>query len=165
MVAFSSLARIWGECLTIHSLPALWKKKEVEISSQTLNPLFMPGLIHSGSVILDDCGGVFCDELHASSFPDRIPYFAWTAAWWAHSDFFGSRVYACLGVTRHLNFWPEWPESFTCHCGNTGVEWTPNKSQHTKWTLEKNILPLLLPGFELATFRSWVWHCPGFLMW
>ena len=24
-----------------------------------------------------------------------------------------------------------------CHCSNTGVEWTPNKSQHTKLTLEK----------------------------
>ena len=41
-----------------------------------------------------------------------------------------------------------------CHCGNTGVELTPNKSQHTKLTLEKTILPLLLLGFELATFRS-----------
>ena len=27
-----------------------------------------------------------------------------------------------------------------------------NKSQHTKLTLEKKILPLLLSGFELATF-------------
>ena len=52
----------------------------------------------------------------------------------------------------------EWPGSFTCHCGNTGVEQTPNKSQHTKLTLEKKILPPLLPGFELATFQSWVWH-------
>ena len=33
------------------------------------------------------------------------------------------------------------------------VERTPNKSQHTKSTLEKKILPPLLPGFELATFR------------
>ena len=42
-----------------------------------------------------------------------------------------------------------------CDCGNTGVERTPNKSQHTKLTLEKKkILPLLLPGFELATSRS-----------
>ena len=31
---------------------------------------------------------------------------------------------------------------------------TPNKSQHTKLTLEKKILPPLLPGLELATFRS-----------
>ena len=30
-----------------------------------------------------------------------------------------------------------------CHCGNTGVEQTPNMSQHTKLTLEKkNLLPL-----------------------
>ena len=41
-------------------------------------------------------------------------------------------------------------------CGNKGVERTQNKSQHAKLTLEKNILPLLLPGFELATFRSQV---------
>ena len=48
----------------------------------------------------------------------------------------------------------ERPGSFTCHCGNTGVERTPNKSHHTKLTLEKKILPLLLPGFELTTCRS-----------
>ena len=35
-----------------------------------------------------------------------------------------------------------------------GMERTPNKSQHTKLILEKNILLPLLPGFELATFRS-----------
>ena len=29
-----------------------------------------------------------------------------------------------------------------------------NKNQHTNLTLEKKILPPLLPGFELATFRS-----------
>ena len=39
-----------------------------------------------------------------------------------------------------------------CHCTNIGVEWTLNKSQHTKLTLEKKILSLLLPGFEPATF-------------
>ena len=43
---------------------------------------------------------------------------------------------------------------FTCHCGSTGVKRTPIKSQHTKLTLQKKILPPLLPGFELATFRS-----------
>ena len=48
-------------------------------------------------------------------------------------------------------------ETFTCHCGNTGVERTPNKSQHTKLILEKKILPPLLPGFELTTFQSQVW--------
>ena len=34
------------------------------------------------------------------------------------------------------------------------MERTPNKSQHSKLTLEKKILPLLLPGFELATYES-----------
>ena len=38
--------------------------------------------------------------------------------------------------------------------GNRGLERTPNKSQHTKLTPEKKILPPLLPRFELATFRS-----------
>ena len=47
----------------------------------------------------------------------------------------------------------EWLGSFTCHCSNTGVGQTPNKSQHTKLTLDKKILPPLLPGFEFATFR------------
>ena len=37
------------------------------------------------------------------------------------------------------------------------MERTANKSQHTKLTLEKKILPPLLTGFELGTFRSRVW--------
>ena len=44
--------------------------------------------------------------------------------------------------------------SFTCHCGNLGVEGPPRECQQTKLTLENKILPLLLPGFELATFGS-----------
>ena len=46
--------------------------------------------------------------------------------------------------------------SLLSHCGKTGVEWTPNASQHTKLTPEKKILPPLLLGFELRTFRSQV---------
>ena len=34
------------------------------------------------------------------------------------------------------------------------MERTPNKSQYTKLTLDKKILPPLLPEFELATIRS-----------
>ena len=41
---------------------------------------------------------------------------------------------------------------------NMRVEWTPNKSQHTKLILEQKILASLLPGFELATLWSRVWH-------
>ena len=39
---------------------------------------------------------------------------------------------------------------------NTGVERTPSESQHTKFTLEKKILPPLLPGFKL---ESECFHC------
>ena len=35
---------------------------------------------------------------------------------------------------------------------------TPNKSQHTESILENKTLPLFLPGFELAAFRSCVQH-------
>ena len=52
----------------------------------------------------------------------------------------------------------EWSGSFTCHCGNMGVERTLNKSQHTKLTLEKKILPPLLLKFRLTTFWSRVRH-------
>ena len=48
---------------------------------------------------------VFPDELRVSSFPGRFPHSAWTAASSAHSDFDGSRVYACLSVTCRLHFW------------------------------------------------------------
>ena len=46
-----------------------------------------------------------------------------------------------------------WNKSFMRNRINTGVERTPSKSQHTKLTLEKKILPPLLPGFKLKTFR------------
>ena len=100
---FFSLARIVDDCSTIHSPPAHFFK--VKISSHTLIPLFSTGLVHSGLAILDDCGRVFPDELHWSSFPDTFPHYARTAANSANSDFVWSSVYACLGVTCHLHFW------------------------------------------------------------
>ena len=49
--------------------------------------------------------------------------------------------------------------SFTCNCGNMGVERTLNKSQHRKLTLEKKIPPrTLLLGFKLTTFWLPVWR-------
>ena len=71
----------------------------------TLTPLFMPGLVHSGSASREDCGHLFPDRLHVSSFLDGFPHYAWTTAYSAHSNFVGSRVYACLGVICHLRFW------------------------------------------------------------
>ena len=82
-----------------------------------------------------------------------FPHYAWTAAvsplrlHWVKS--------VCM---FRYNLPPallaEWPGSFTCHCGNEGVERAPNKSQHTKLTLENKVLQPLLPRYELATFQS-----------
>ena len=49
VVAFSSRARILGECSTNHSPPALFFLLKVGISLRTLIPLFTQGLDHSGS--------------------------------------------------------------------------------------------------------------------
>ena len=163
VVAFSSLARILEECSTNHSPPALFLLLllffRVEISSRKLIPLFRSWPVHRGSASWDDYNRVFPDELRVISFPDRFPHCL------SQSDFDGSRVNACLGVTCHLHYLAEWPWSFKCHRGNTGVERTPNESQHTKWTPEKKILPPLLPGFELATFRSGVRGSTNRLSW
>ena len=104
--SLSSLARIWGECLTIYSPPALFFFFfKVEISLHKLILLFiMPVSVHSGSVSWDKCGRVFPDKLHVSSFLDRFPHYAWTAVWSAHSAFIESQVYVCLHVTCHLHF-------------------------------------------------------------
>ena len=73
VLAFSSLARILGECSTIQSPPAFFKFFfKVEISSHTLSPLFRPESVHSGSASWEDCGKVFPDELRVNLFPDRF---------------------------------------------------------------------------------------------
>ena len=162
-MAFSLCVRLLGDCSTIHSQSALFSFFfKVEIRSRMLNPLFRPGSVHSGSASWDNCGQ---DELCVSLFPDRFPHYACTVAQSAHFDFVESRVWACLSVTCHLHFWQEWPGSFTCHCSKTGLEWTPNKSQHTNLTPEKKILPPLLLGFDLVTFRSQVWSSTNKLSW
>ena len=107
---------------------------KVEISSHTLIWLFRPGSVYSGSVSWDNSGQLFPDESRVTWFPGRFPYYALTYALFA-----------------------EWQGSFMCNCSNMGVEWMPNKSPHTKLTLQKTILPPLLPGFKLATCRSCVW--------
>ena len=148
VVAFSSRVRILGECSTNHTPPWLFFF-QVEIRSRSLLPLSMQRSVHSGSASWDDCGRVFHDELRVSSFPDWFPHYSCKAVFSAHSNFVGSKVYACLSGTCHLHFWQN---DFGLLCGNTGMERTPNKSQHTTLTLEKKILPPLLPRFERATF-------------
>ena len=122
----------------------------MEIRLHTLISLCRPGSVHCSSVSWDDPGRVFPDELHVSSIPDRFPHCACgiVRLLWLHwvKDVCMSRC----------NLPPillaEWPGSFTCHCSTTGVEWTLNKSQYTKLTLERKILLPLLLRFEFATF-------------
>ena len=126
---------------------------KVEISSHKLIALFRPGSVHSGSASWDDCDQVFPDELRVSSFPD-IPTLCLDSS--IVIPFWLQLVKGVCMVRCNLppTLLAEWLGSFMCHCGNTGVERTPNKSWHTKLTLEKKILPPLLLGFELATFQS-----------
>ena len=128
----------------------------MEIRLHTLISLCRPGSVHCRSVSWDDPGRVFPDELHVSSIPDRFPHCACgiVRLLWLHwvKDVCMSR---CNLPPKLL---AEWPGSFTCHCSTTGVEWTLNKSQHTKLTLERKILLPLLLRVELATFQAWVWR-------
>ena len=121
VVAFSSLARIWGECWTIHSPPAFFSFK-VEISSRTLILLFRQGAVHVSELRwlwLSVPWQIACQLISW-----QVPHYTWTVAESAHSDFIGSKVYACWGALL-----AEWPGSFTCHCRYTGMERAPNKSQ------------------------------------
>ena len=64
-------------------------------------------------------------------------------------------VRACLAVTCHLQFWQNHQDLLQA----TVVQWANTEmSQHRKLTLEKKILPPLLPRLKPVTFRSRVWH-------
>ena len=52
-------------------------------------------------------------------------------------------VFRCNLSAAHL---AEEPGTFMCHCGNVGVEWTLNKSQHRKLTLERKNSPTTPAG-------------------
>ena len=123
----------------------------VEISSCTLISLFRPGSVHIGSASWDDCDQVFPDEFHVSSFPDRLLLDSGIVSPLRLGGVKGLCVFRGNLPPARL---AEWPWSVTCLYVNKGVEWTLNKSQHTKLTLEKKILPLFMLGFELATFWS-----------
>ena len=118
---------------------------KVEISSCTLILLFRPESVHSGSVSWDDWPNVpwqiACELISRYGIGSHTIPGQWH---WVK----GVCVFKCNLPPALL---AEWLGSFTYHCGNTGVEWTLNKSQHTKLTLEKKIL---LRGFELTTFQS-----------
>ena len=63
------------------------------------------------------------------------------------------RVYACLAVTCHLRFRQNDRGLLRATAVRRGWNGQQHKSQHRKLTLEKNSLPLLLPGLEPATFQ------------
>ena len=59
----------------------------------------------------------------------------------------------CLAVTCHLHFWRNDQDLLRATAVTRGWNAYRNKSQHRKLTLEKKILPPLLPGLERGTFR------------
>ena len=153
VVACSLLARILEECSTIHSLLAhfiRWRQL-VHTNSTVyagITPQWLSGLRRLWPNVSrqDTC------KLVSGQVPTLCPdsgILSPLRLCWVK----GVCEFRCKPPPALL---AEWPGSFACHCGNTGVERTPNKSKHTKLSLEKKILPLLLPGFELTTFRSQV---------
>ena len=93
VVAFSSLASIWGECLAVHSPPVLFSSFffEVEISWHALIPLFRPG----------------CPSLCLDSGIVSPLWLCWVK---------GVCMFRCNLPPAFL---AEWPGHFTCNCGNT----------------------------------------------
>ena len=90
-------------------------------------------------------------------FNNRFPHCAWIAMW-AHSNFVGPRVYACLEVTCHLQFWQN--DQGLLHATAVTQGWTDTERESAKrvnsgW---KKTLSPLQPGLELTTFPSKVWH-------
>ena len=153
-MAFSTLARIleyvWPP--PPHLCFSFFFNFKEEISLCTLIPLFRLQSVNSGSASKDNCGWELPDELHVSSFPDTFPHYACGIVnpLWLH-------WVKCACVFRcnlPPAFLAEWLGSFPCHCSYMGVERTLSKSQHTKLTLEKKIVPPLLLRFKLATFCS-----------
>ena len=78
-LACEDFGRVFDHSFPACALPPPPQKKK-EISSRTLIPLFLPGLVHSGFASWDDCGQMFPDKLRVSWFPDRFLHYAWTAA-------------------------------------------------------------------------------------
>ena len=62
-------------------------------------------------------------------------------------------MYACLAVTCRLHFWQNVRGLLRTTAVTRGVERTPDKSQHTKLTLVKKILP---PPNFFTRFTFWM---------
>ena len=79
-------------------------------------------------------------EPRVSPFPRSFPHYVWTALL-AHSDFVGSRMYACLAATFHLHFRQNDRGLLHATAVTQGWNGYQSKSHHRKLTLEKKILP------------------------
>ena len=62
------------------------------------------------------------------------------------------KLYACLPVTCHLHFWPNDRDLLRATAVTRGWNGYWNKSQHSKLTLDKKLLPPLLPVFKPEIF-------------
>ena len=156
VVASSSLAKIMGECLTTHSLPSLfvllkWRLAHVHqfhSLGQDKSTVAQRAETTVAKCSLTSCMWV-CFRIGSHIMPGQ-----------QHSQ----PSWTSLGVCMFRCYLPpallaEWPGSLPCHRGNTVVEQTLNKSQHTKLTLEKKILPPLLLGRPPKdTHYAHLWH-------
>ena len=69
----------------------------------------------------------------------------------------GQCIYMRLAVKCHLHFWQYDGDLSHATAVTPGGNRYRNKSRNKKLTLEKSILPPLLPGFEPETFQPQVW--------
>ena len=113
----------------------------------------MPGSVHNGWPSWEDCGRMFPDNCVWTRFRIGLKLCLDSGV---VSPFRPRRVKVVCVFKCNLPpaLLAQWLGSFTCNYGDSGVERTPNMCQHTNLTLEKKVLLPLLPGFELATFRS-----------
>ena len=152
MVALSSLARVFGECSTIHYPPELFFfffKLELPHIISTLYARIRPQWLIELRQLWRNVPWQVAFELVSWGVPTLCLNSGIVSPLrlrWVKD----ACVFKCNLSPALLK---EWPGSFTCHCGNTGVERTPNKSQRTKLTLEKKILRRSGLEFELAIFR------------
>ena len=100
---FLRVRGFWGECSTIYSPPALfffflWRLARANLFhsiGQDQSTVAQRAETIVTEFSLTSCVGArFLIDAHS----------AWIAAWSAHSDFDGSRVHACLGITLQLHF-------------------------------------------------------------
>ena len=93
-----------------------------------------------------------CETAAVSAHVTHTTMHKFTVSLYSEPHSWGAFVFSCNLPSAPL---AEGPESFTCYCSSIGLgRRYRNKSQHKKLTLEKRILPPLLPGFEPETFRS-----------